>query len=354
MAGRERERSEIQAYLDALAEKEAYRNGIVLYGPRGNGKTALQVWARREAEARGLPALGVSAAGPAAGEKLLRKLTPRAGWLASIRAVTVGGTGVQVTAPPPLLIAEALERRVRRGPLLLTIDEAHEMDATLGQELLNTAQILLDDGFPLTLILAGTPDLPGRFGTMGASFWNRSNRLRIGRLTPDSSADAIRIPFAEHGRRIEEDALARVVSESHGYPYFLQLWGKLLWQACPDPGPPVSHGDVESTVPRFEEIRNDYYLDRYHELQEAGLAVVAASVAAAFAGCVRQTEKQVDRAVSAGLERSGCTTDGAAVMGARGKLHDLGYIWTVNHKGRPCYEAGIPSLMAYVTTAVES
>lgn len=87
MAGREHEQAEVRDFLDALARREPYASGIVVYGPRGNGKTALQVWARREAEARRIPTLAVSASEGAAGEKLLRKLTARTGWLDRFRGV---------------------------------------------------------------------------------------------------------------------------------------------------------------------------------------------------------------------------------------------------------------------------
>lgn len=254
-----------------------------------------------------------------------------------------------MAAPPPALVAEMLERRVRRGPLLLTIDEAQEMDGEFGQELLNTAQLLLGDRLPLMLILAGTPDLPRRLSAMGASFWSRSRRLPIGRLRPDAAADAVRIPMEEHGRAIEADALEQVVSESQGYPYFLQVWGRVLWEGCPDRAAPLSLAGVNRLRSAFATERGLYYDERYEELKRADLVDVAHRVAGLFVDSKRRLPGDVERAVKAALHASGRPAGFEGVQPACDRLRDLGYIWLVVEDGVRYYEAGIPSLMAYVS-----
>ncbi len=254
-----------------------------------------------------------------------------------------------MASPPPALVGEMLERRVRRGPLLLTIDEAHEMDGELGQELLNTAQLLLGDRLPLMLILAGTPDLPRRLSAMGASFWSRSRRLPIGRLRPDAAADAVRIPMEQHGRAIEADALEQVVSESQGYPYFLQVWGRVLWEGCPDRSASLTLADVKRLRPVFAAERGLYYDERYEELKRADLVEVAHRLAGLFQASKRRLPGAVEEAVKAWLQASDRPADGDDIQAVCDQLRDLGYIWLVVEGEVRYYEPGIPSLMAYVS-----
>ena len=50
LAGRKSERSLIQNHLDQLARKRPLGTNLILYGPRGNGKTALLAWAVGQAQ----------------------------------------------------------------------------------------------------------------------------------------------------------------------------------------------------------------------------------------------------------------------------------------------------------------
>ena len=43
---------------------------------------------------------------------------------------------------------------------------------------------------------------------------------------------------------MNEDALMRIVRETHGYPYFLQEWGKHSWDAASES--PINLSDVQS------------------------------------------------------------------------------------------------------------
>ena len=139
-----------------------------------------------------------------------------------------------------------------------------------------------------------------------------------------------------------------MVAESHGYPYFLQLWGQLLWTATSDPARPAALDDMDRAKSRFEAVRNVYYSDRHAELERARLALVAAKLSAAFVDTGRRTPREVNVTIGAALESEGQASDAAAVMTARDRLHDLGYIWSAGVESRRYFRPGIPSLMQYV------
>lgn len=165
-----------------------------------------------------------------------------------------------------------MAERAKAQPLLLFLDEAHTLTPEAGRLLLNAAQEV-GNSAPFLLVLAGTPDLPARLSEMSASFWGRAEKIRLGRLEEGPTAEAIRRPLRDEGIALDEDALARIVRESHGYPYFTQLWGRALWVAlrrAPGSGDRVTPEVLEAAFSLFEEKRDDYYLDRYFELDKRG------------------------------------------------------------------------------------
>ena len=349
LAGREAEQTVIRQFLDVVADRDAPDSDIVLYGPRGNGKTALLLWSQLDAKARGIDVLRFSGPVVPSLESLVRRTsaTPRwLRWLDGSSLPRVGG--VKLNGPESRQLRAVLARRARKRPTLVEVDEAHMLGTAVGRVLLNEVQELQGEGLPLLLMLAGTPDLPRHLGTMGASFSVRNKRLRIGRLEPEPAADAIRLPLAEHGRSIRDDALEQVVAECHGYPFFLQIWGKLLWELCSNPPVPASRADVDRARRRFVWERDDFYYQLLEELKEAALVSVAARVAAEFARSERVLEERITLAISSSLEAKGDASDQAAVEEAGRRLRHLGYIWPVMHRGSTCYEPGIPSLMRFV------
>ena len=112
----------------------------------------------------------------------------------------------------------------------------------MAQHVLHVVQRLRRKQLPVILVLAGTPDLPRHLNSLDESFWDRSRILPLGLLKPEAAADAIRIPMETEGRSISPEALGQVAAESHGYPFFLQLWGGLLWGEVWDSGRPASLG----------------------------------------------------------------------------------------------------------------
>ena len=352
LAGRVSEQSLIQDFLEDLAQRAAPPSDIVLYGPRGNGKTALLLWARNQARSLGIDAVRFSGKVVPTAESLARRISsePRLlRWLGGLSLSRVGGG--RTLKDPERQVAAVLARRARKRPTLLAVDEAHRLGTTPGEVLLNEVQGMRGAEAPVLLILAGTPDLPRHLSTMGASFWDRGEQLPLGRLEPDAAADAVRVPFEEHGRSIEEEALEQVVRESHGYPFFLQLWGDLLWKDCSDPEVPSSLVDIDCARPWFERRRDIYYDRRLDELDSLALVSVAAEVAAEFSDAEPVRRERVQTAIRSALEREGGGKGPApsAIIEADRVLRHRGYIWPVVQQSNAYYQPGIPSLMRYVT-----
>ncbi len=356
LAGREPQQATIRECLDVLADRDSPAGDIILYGPRGNGKTVLIEWARREAETLNVPVADLLGGDIRSVEQLAAALSVERRWLDALRGFSVRPAGVRLRSLPPGPVSRALGRRVRKGPLLILVDEAHMLGVEPGRSLLNTVQAFRRMDLPVLLVVAGTPDLPRHLGTMGASFWDRSEQLPLGRLAPADAADAVRVPLEERCRSIEDEALQQVAHESHGYPFFVQFWGAALWKVCPDPATPISLADVDRARPSFERRRELYYDRRLDELDRDGLVSISVSVAVEFSGAEPVPRQKVKGAIRSALTRkaSGKAPDSAAVREADRALRHRGYIWPVVHRGIPCYEPGIPSLMQFVSNYAEA
>ena len=66
----------------------------------------------------------------------------------------------------------------------------------------------------------------------------------LGPLSPDAARQAIVKPANEQGVNIDASALDRIVTETRGYPYFVQEWGKHSWDVASTS--PITLADVEN------------------------------------------------------------------------------------------------------------
>ena len=346
LAGREKEQALLRAWGGAVAQGNPPPSSVILYGPRGNGKTALLVWLQRHLAA--IPGMDVVRlvpsrirtpalfAGALLSDAWLAKFAPK-------ELSVVGLTWRPGQDRPPPTAADSIRVRAAKRPLVLLLDEAHTLAPEVGNELLNVSQELGAE-LPFFLVLAGTPDLEDRLSEMEASFWGRAKQIRLNRLESAAAASAIERPLHEDGMSIESAALERIVCESHGYPFFLQLWGQLSWEsAAPQGRRTITTHDVEAAAPEFEQTRGDYYRQRYGELAKRRLVPVARAVAEAFSGVSALTHDEVEDTIGGAI---GPTGEGAAAYEALTVLKHLGFLWQPGPT--PAWEPGIPSLMDYL------
>ena len=321
---------------------------LILYGPRGNGKTTLLNWTSRQALDQGIRSLRLDASEILTEDTPAKPQLPDA-WLTRIfQGVSWRGTEVRLRRPEASNVTKALASLAKKSPTVFLIDEAHTLETTLGAQLLQAAQTLAGDGKPFLLVLAGTPDLPSRLRKMRVTFWERSAIFPLQRLDDRASSDAIQIPFERTGYGIAPAALESIVRDSHGYPYFLQLWGRALWSQVRHSVGPIRMEEVNRVRPRVEETRNRFYLERYQELKDRGLVASAVALAQAYEGSDSMDDYRVDEVLKRALEADGQMTGSSELMQVRQELHDLGYIWSPGGARKSLYISGIPSLMSFV------
>ena len=353
LTGREREQAVLTQCLADLLGGSSPPHDVALMGPRGNGKTVLLNWFERACRGRAT-AVDVAALTPndiPVREALIDVLAPPSGMEKLLpRKVGVAAVGSVEWAPPSGRVRNLraeLAARCRKKPLAVLVDEAHTLDLDVGRTLLNVSQ-QVRSAAPFLLVLAGTPGLTAHLGAMNASFWSRlgKGRLGIGLLSDAAARAALAEPLAAYGVDIDTAALAAVVEDSQRYPYFIQLWGEALWDQR------LATGAIRLTAAHADAARpdvaarvTDYYEDRYRELDQSAWLPVAERVAARFQSTSALTFRELKSVVAEGLAPNAPGQAQAALAA----LERLGFVWHPPGQVPPVrYEAGIPSLMAYV------
>src|SRR5258706_615642 len=267
LAGRDELRETIRIAVERTRRGLATKS-ILMVGLRGVGKTVLLDRMRDDAEGAGIHAVRIEAPeerslpallAPELRQELLRlsrneqtkELAKRAlrGLAGFARALKIKYADIEVGLdfdPEPGLadngdlerdLAALLEvvgdaARDAGTALIVFIDElqyvAEDELAALISALHRTAQRRL----PIMLVGAGLPQLRGRMGRAKSYAERLFDFPEIGALGVAEARIAINRPIEARGIQIAEAALRQIVRETHGYPYFLQEWGKHTWDTA--------------------------------------------------------------------------------------------------------------------------
>ena len=96
---------------------------------------------------------------------------------------------------------------------------------------------------PVVMLGAGLPQVRGRMGRAKSYAERLFEFPEIGPLTSDDAKLAIAKPAEAEGVEIEPAALDAIVSQTQCYPYFLQEWGKHVWDVAVKS--PITTSDVK-------------------------------------------------------------------------------------------------------------
>jgi len=217
-----------------------------------------------------------------------------------------------------LLEAAGAAAKTAGTAIAIFVDELQYVEeeelAALITALHRTAQSQL----PVVMVGAGLPQLRGRMGRAKSYAERLFDFPEIGPLEPDEAKLAIAKPAEAQGVAVTEDALDGVVTKTHGYPYFVQEWGKHMWDVADNS--PITREDVDvASTEAVAALDESFFRVRFDRLTPA--------------------EKKYLRAMAElgpGPHRSG---DIASVLGrevtslgfTRNQLIAKGMIWSPSH-----------------------
>ena len=142
------------------------------------------------------------------------------------------------------------------------IDEMQDLGADDVSALCAACHELSQSGLPLIVVGAGLPHLPAVLSA-SKSYSERLFRYqRIDRLPREAAYRALAAPAAEEGATYDDDALAAMYDATGGYPYFIQAYGKAVWDRAPRS--PITRDDVSVASPEAEsELAVGFFGSRY-------------------------------------------------------------------------------------------
>jgi len=312
LAGRDELRETVRITLERTRLGRPAKS-ILMVGLRGVGKTVLLDRMRDDAEAAGIHTLRVESPesrslpailAPQLRQALLRlsrnaqakELAQRAlrGLAGFAKALKVKYHDIEVGIdfePEPgladngdlehdlqaLLEAAGAAAQQAGTAMVMFVDElqyvAEDELAALITALHRAAQRRL----PVVLVGAGLPQLRGRMGRAKSYAERLFDFPEIGALPRPAARSAITKPAEAEGVQVSADALELIVEKTHGYPYFLQEWGKHTWDTAAKS--PITRQDVElassSSIAALDESFFRVRFDRLTPLEKRYLRAMA-------------------------------------------------------------------------------
>jgi hypothetical protein len=128
--------------------------------------------------------------------------------------------------------------------LALFVDELQYVEEPQLAALTMALHRMAQQRLPVVLVGAGLPQLAGRMGKAKSYAERLFDFPEIGALDSDAAKLAITKPAQDQGVQVNPDALDCIVDKTHGYPYFLQEWGKHSWDVAR--ASPITRADVQN------------------------------------------------------------------------------------------------------------
>lgn len=268
---------------------------IMFIGLRGVGKTVLLLDMQKRAKREGLrtvhieapedrplpavlvPPLKSALLSMSGGEKLRYALSALAGF---VRAFQVEVGGVKLQTPPKPGLADAGDLEHDLPALMEAIGEAAKAEQTAIAILIDELQYVNDTGLsalcasihrvsqqklPVLVAGAGLPQLRGQLGKAKSYAERMFSFFEAGALPEQAAMDAISKPALDEGVNISEDALSDIVGRARCYPYFLQEWGKHVWNVAAS-SPIVAEDVRRAEKAAVAALDADFFMVRFDRL----------------------------------------------------------------------------------------
>ncbi len=353
LAGRDELRDRVRIALERIRRGRPSKS-VLMVGLRGVGKTVLLDQFARDAEGSGLHTMRIEAPeerslpgilAPELRKALIRlsnveKARDLAGRALRGLAGFVGAlkvhyedihVGLDFEPEPGLADAGDLEHDLQSlleaagaaakaagTALVLFIDELQYVPEDELAALITSLHRVGQRQLPVVLVGAGLPQLRGRTGRAKSYAERLFDFPEVGSLPVEDARAALAKPARAEGVEFEPGALERIIEETDGYPYFLQEWGKHVWDVATQS--PITLADVESaSAAAVASLDESFFRVRFDRLTPS--------------------EKRYLRAMAElgpGPHRSGDIADEldrkvTSLGPVRSKLIEKGMVWSPSH-----------------------
>jgi len=149
--------------------------------------------------------------------------------LETTREAGVADTGNLEAALPDLFVAAGRAAAEKETAIAIFIDELQYVEKSQLAALIAALHRCTQKQLPVIVIGAGLPQLPGQVGEAKTYAERLFDFQEIGKLDDESARHAIQAPAERGGASFAPAALDEILSQTQGYPYFLQEWGSQSW-----------------------------------------------------------------------------------------------------------------------------
>ncbi len=347
--------------------------GVIVTGLRGVGKTVLLNAFEDLAVSRNLVVVkheaskaadGFARKFPSLARRALLELSPADRWKTRARraagvlrgfkaqfdpdgrwTVTFDGADVEGVADTgdfvadlPELVAALGEAAQDHGQVLVfLIDEIQLLGSAELSALVMAKHQVNQRELPVVFAGAGLPQLPSITGQAQTYAERMFSWPEIGRLPDQEARNALLRPAQAAGASFHPDALAHIVDYTEGYPFFLQEYGKAVWNIAATT--PITLTDAQAARPVVDAVLDqDFFSLRVGTLPERELDYVRAL---ARLGPGEHTPADVAKAM--GVKSS------ASIGSFSRRLTDRGLIYN-SKRGRVAFT--VPQFDRYVARAL--
>ena len=278
LAGRRTEVDDFRTLLRRLGRGYTEQS-LVITGLRGVGKTVLlgqyqriaaeEGWVAVDAEVSKSSSFGPQIANLA--RRALLSISPKARWSERGRRAAAVVKSFSLTVQPDGTLTAGLDVEAQAGRadtgnlnddladlfeavgeaavdqgrgVVFLFDEIQFLSKVELEALIGAVHRTVQRQLPVTFAGAGLPQLPGLAGD-AKSYAERLFKFpMIGELPIGAAAEALTEPARLEGVELELDAVSAIITYTEGYPYFIQEFGRAVWNLAE--GPKITAADARA------------------------------------------------------------------------------------------------------------
>jgi hypothetical protein len=208
--------------------------------------------------------------------------------------------------------------REKKSGVVFLFDEIQFLERADLEALIASLHFATQRGLPVTVVGAGLPQLPKLAGEAKSYAERLFDFPMIDRLATVAAADALVKPARDQGVEFDADAIEEIVRFTDAYPYFLQEFGKHVWNLTGKS--PITLADVELAKPAVQsQLDENFFQVRVGRTTAAERRYISA-----MASLGKGPYKSGDIAAKLG-------TDSPRVAPLRNQLINKGLVYSPSH-----------------------
>lgn len=230
--------------------------------------------------------------------------------------------------------------------IIIAYDEAQNLSDRAANDqyplslLLDVFQSIQKKGIPIMLVLTGLPTLFPKLVEARTFTERMFHVMTLKRLGEAASRDAILKPIAGHQWRFRDEQVAKIIEHSGGYPYFLQFFGREVYDSW-------IQQHTQGNTPTFhftsiiQKLDNDFFAGRWSRATDRQRDLMA--LIASLPNCDEEFSAQDIVEKSRAIDQKPFSS--SHVIQMLGKLADAGLVFKNRH-GR--YSFAVPLLGQFI------